>query len=685
MHADKNTLCMLRFLHPSKKWKDECGRIFYTVPNDDGIYPKLSHKNRWNGLYSYAIETEAYIKFDNLDIDLNQLDEWTIDFWVYIPATVDDAEVMRLFIIKMYGTSILIDTTSASFKFIDGRRSIQCVKYEDMVGRFIHRAIVKDVNEIRSYYDGNLLMTIVLGNVEGASNALISYSNQSLSIGGDSQIEYDDSYVCYIDDFRISNIARYNGYYYDPMLEKDHEFALARFLEYEYKFDVVRNQVVKIEQKDEVTERYIRGIINVTHYFPRSVERNYEIPSYGIRDVQHTYNLIHYTLKNIDYTFDNEKETQRNIERTDTPANNIVRDVQRIFNPNNFTLRDIQYTYDLENFTIRNSQYTYKPNYFTLRYVEPVYESYISTCKNIQHIYYPDKSTFRNIQYTYTQHFDSVRKFRSVEEYLNNTTRDIYHTYETNTKTIRELMHDYIYNTCRMVYKDIYFTTERRLESKIYFDTYCNSLFDKYSKDGIIFDTQFNYHLLLYSVDPKDPNYDPSKENRPIVRVYRLIERKYKDIPILTIPVYREIIYISKGYILHNTLRNLLMSSIDKDGNKRLPIIDIQRLISKHLIIKFDTYGYYGDNIELEIHTDLVQNVVSSVSSRKNAYKRSIYREIVYHKKFKFYTYRDVQSDSILYQRDYNMGRNVVAFVFNPEYTLLPEYANVPYVPPKYD
>jgi hypothetical protein len=141
--------------------------------------------------------------------------DWTVDFWMYLPSAFSNP---MIFIEgEGYGTSgtnpnvLNIYTGSSASGVYVGETgygpSFLTFSYTWSYGSWQHVAIVEHSRTVTLYING----TSIGSNYDSRPN---SYASGDISIGGDSRNAY--SVPGYIDEFRISNIARWTSNFTPP-------------------------------------------------------------------------------------------------------------------------------------------------------------------------------------------------------------------------------------------------------------------------------------------------------------------------------------------------------------------------------------------------------------------------------------------------------------------------------------
>lgn len=277
MHVDQYTLCYLKFEDDKKPWKDECGNIFYEIPDttdpENLIYPQTSNLQHVNGRRSFKINSKAAIKCDSLNFDLNENPggEWTIDFWLFIPQSTFDhyfdmssftISNTNFYVINLYNRA-LISSFTANMLIMGGRySSLQSpapMEAMSLTNQWIHLAIVKTTTEIYTYFNGRQLeLVFKLDTVDLPYRGIIGSSTNDKSIVIQGSLE--ENYPIYMDDFRISNKARYTTVTYHPEYELDHEFHIWRTPKMKPKYDTRR------ELPDDFTKAVKRNVTRTFKY-----------------------------------------------------------------------------------------------------------------------------------------------------------------------------------------------------------------------------------------------------------------------------------------------------------------------------------------------------------------------------------------------------------------------------------
>lgn len=248
MHVDQYTLCYLKFEDINNPWKDECGNIFYENPDksdpENLIYPQTSSLQHVNGRRSYLINSNAGIKCDAVNFNLNDYSEWTIDFWLYIPKTSESKVLSTgrrtsikayLFNINLYNEAVLLSLQDhlIAIPYISSIPIGTPLIEKDIfkLDEWMHIALVKTTKNFYSYCHGKRVETNI-DITRVINNGIIGSSSNDASLIIEGYFDDADEYCdVYIDDFRISKIARYTTAEFDPAWELDHEFAVFRDLQ----------------------------------------------------------------------------------------------------------------------------------------------------------------------------------------------------------------------------------------------------------------------------------------------------------------------------------------------------------------------------------------------------------------------------------------------------------------------
>lgn len=199
-YKDANTLYLLKFNHPEDMLYDECVDNKWSIGKyytEDKTEPRVSYSQSLLDNPSLCVSGMNYIKINNTKFDLN-LPTWTIDFWMFIPKSVQSSTYLSI-----RGDVLVVRNNKVSIKTEDG--NTYDITNKIYTNKWFHFALVKHSSFISVYIDGMRIsykkFYSPLKHDSGNYPNIISLGKSVTSIGVKNPYN--------IIQFRISDIARF--------------------------------------------------------------------------------------------------------------------------------------------------------------------------------------------------------------------------------------------------------------------------------------------------------------------------------------------------------------------------------------------------------------------------------------------------------------------------------------------
>ena len=191
-----------------------------TVKNE-GALPRLTEKKFGERSLYFTGTGKMSVKMDELGLDING--DWTFDWWEN-PSAITWKQAIVCIPNGEYGLILGCPDSAGTYsRMMAGNTAWDVIPVTEIgavaTGKWVHRAIVKSGNKVYSFHDGNLVNTVTWGGDLVATDVLeIGYRNTTTSAGG---------FNGYIDELRISNIARWTANFAVPTKAYNHPKAVS--------------------------------------------------------------------------------------------------------------------------------------------------------------------------------------------------------------------------------------------------------------------------------------------------------------------------------------------------------------------------------------------------------------------------------------------------------------------------
>lgn len=256
-YEDKNTILLLH-------GESLLDSSIYNAPvSNNGVL--VSEDQSKFGSKSLFFDGQSYLSVKMSDIGLDFNSNWTFDWWEY---TETDLTLASAVICMPNGNAGFILGSPLSYKNIrvfagndGGWGFVKVSTIGDFIkNRMVHRAICKEGTAIRCFQDGILYATLsTAGRLTNQETLYIGYRKTTTNYGG---------FIGYIDEFRISNMSRWNVNFTppdSPYVVKGELISLDPYLWYKEDSPTIPqlNQYLENVQKLKSTLTQIPGIENV--------------------------------------------------------------------------------------------------------------------------------------------------------------------------------------------------------------------------------------------------------------------------------------------------------------------------------------------------------------------------------------------------------------------------------------